>query len=228
MATFAHKNLTGVDLHEPKGIEGAVANRVYVSNGSGSGTWSQLGIAGLATDSRPGLVPLSTSTVSGQSNIEFKNLSSSYDTFRLKVHGLRPSVSGASFLVQVSTNNGSSYQSSGYQGLNTSTFGSSSSVQAPSASSAGDGVALSYDTVADASFGVSNSAYLSGEVELMTRTGSTPVIFVKGIYASAGGFYIQFSGAGLASGTTKIDAFRIIPTSGNLSGTFSLYGYVNA
>lgn len=37
-----HKDLADAHLHEPKGIAGASANRVYVSNGSGSGAWSQV------------------------------------------------------------------------------------------------------------------------------------------------------------------------------------------
>lgn len=35
-----HKDLTGADLHEPKGISSAANGTVYVANGSGSGTWS--------------------------------------------------------------------------------------------------------------------------------------------------------------------------------------------
>jgi hypothetical protein len=38
--TVAHKNLTGVDLHEPKGVAAAAANKVYVSDGAGSGAWT--------------------------------------------------------------------------------------------------------------------------------------------------------------------------------------------
>jgi len=34
-----HRDMTGAELHEPKGIETAPVNSVYVSNGSGSGTW---------------------------------------------------------------------------------------------------------------------------------------------------------------------------------------------
>lgn len=37
-----HKNLTGADLHEPKGIEIASSDQVYVANGSGSGVWKDL------------------------------------------------------------------------------------------------------------------------------------------------------------------------------------------
>jgi hypothetical protein len=35
-----HKNLTGDQLHEPKGAETAAAGSVYVADGAGSGTWS--------------------------------------------------------------------------------------------------------------------------------------------------------------------------------------------
>lgn len=34
-----HSTLTGTDLHEPKGVAAAAANLVYMSNGSGSGSW---------------------------------------------------------------------------------------------------------------------------------------------------------------------------------------------
>lgn len=39
-----HKDLTGSDLHEPKGITAASSGQVYQANGSGSGTWSDLNI----------------------------------------------------------------------------------------------------------------------------------------------------------------------------------------
>ena len=39
MPNVSHANLTGANLHEPKGVAAAVADKVYVSNGSGSGTW---------------------------------------------------------------------------------------------------------------------------------------------------------------------------------------------
>lgn len=38
MATI-HRNLTGADLHEPKGADTALSGQVYVSNGAGSGSW---------------------------------------------------------------------------------------------------------------------------------------------------------------------------------------------
>ena len=40
MANVEHKDLTGTDLHEPKGIAGQAAGKVYVSDGSNSGAWT--------------------------------------------------------------------------------------------------------------------------------------------------------------------------------------------
>lgn len=35
-----HADLSGADLHEPKGVASAAAGTVYVSDGSGSGNWT--------------------------------------------------------------------------------------------------------------------------------------------------------------------------------------------
>lgn len=43
MTTIAHSNLTGSDLHEPKGISTVPAGQVYISDGAGSGTWIDTG-----------------------------------------------------------------------------------------------------------------------------------------------------------------------------------------
>lgn len=40
--TIEHSLLTGASLHEPKGVAAAAANKVYVSNGVGSGTWTTI------------------------------------------------------------------------------------------------------------------------------------------------------------------------------------------
>jgi len=42
MANVQHSSLTDPNIHEPKGISTATANRVYMSDGSGSGTWTDV------------------------------------------------------------------------------------------------------------------------------------------------------------------------------------------
>ena len=48
-----HSTLTGASLHEPKGVAAAAANRVYVSDGAGSGSWAQIGASVLTTAAQP-------------------------------------------------------------------------------------------------------------------------------------------------------------------------------
>lgn len=42
MANINHSSLTDPFLHEPKGVSTATANQTYVSNGTGSGAWTNL------------------------------------------------------------------------------------------------------------------------------------------------------------------------------------------
>jgi hypothetical protein len=66
--TVEHSTLTGSTLHEPKGVDAAIANRVYVSNGSGSGSWTQVpasAISGLATAFQSNLLICGDVTANG-------------------------------------------------------------------------------------------------------------------------------------------------------------------
>lgn len=38
----AHSTLTGADLHEPKDIDSATVDEIYVADGAGGGTWKQV------------------------------------------------------------------------------------------------------------------------------------------------------------------------------------------
>lgn len=42
MTDTAHSALTGTSLHEPKGVAAATVDKIYVSDGAGSGTWKKL------------------------------------------------------------------------------------------------------------------------------------------------------------------------------------------
>lgn len=41
----AHRDLSGAELHEPKGIEDASTGQVYVADGSGAGTWTSFDLS---------------------------------------------------------------------------------------------------------------------------------------------------------------------------------------
>ena len=77
MANVQHSSLTDPNLHEPKGVASATANKVYMSNGSGSGAWTAVnllpgtgwgkytnttyvGTTGLAVSTSDVLIPFTT------------------------------------------------------------------------------------------------------------------------------------------------------------------------
>ena len=65
--TIQHKLITDPDIHEPKGVAAATSNKVYVSTGSGSGTWQKLSppqLSGLTTNGTAG----DTLSVDGSGN----------------------------------------------------------------------------------------------------------------------------------------------------------------
>lgn len=70
MATVQHSAITDPNIHEPKGVAAATVNKVYVSNGTGSGTWQKISppqLAGLTTNGQAG----DTLTVNGSGNFVF-------------------------------------------------------------------------------------------------------------------------------------------------------------
>ena len=70
MATVQHSAITDPNIHEPKGVAAATINKVYVSSGTGSGTWQKISppqLAGLTTNGQAG----DTLTVNGSGNFVF-------------------------------------------------------------------------------------------------------------------------------------------------------------
>jgi hypothetical protein len=70
--TIQHKLIADADLHEPKGIAASTVNKVYVANGSGSGTWQKLSppqLSGLTTNGTAG----DTLSVDGSGNFVFSS-----------------------------------------------------------------------------------------------------------------------------------------------------------
>lgn len=46
-----HSGLTGADLHEPKGVDAASADTVYIADGAGSGAWAKVDASSLDSTS---------------------------------------------------------------------------------------------------------------------------------------------------------------------------------
>ncbi len=94
MANVQHSSLTDPNLHEPKGISTASANQLYLSNGSGSGTWTNanrfpgtgwgkytnttyVGTTALAVSTTPVLLPFTTNDNVSQLPISLTGTTSS-------------------------------------------------------------------------------------------------------------------------------------------------------
>lgn len=56
MATIQHSLLTSTDLHEPKGISTASSGEVYVADGTGSGSWTNLNQASYTSIASGGIL----------------------------------------------------------------------------------------------------------------------------------------------------------------------------
>lgn len=93
MANVQHSSLTDPNLHEPKGISTASANQVYISNGSGSGTWTNVnrlpgtgwgkytnttyvGTTALAISTTPVILPFTTADTVSQLPITLAGVTS--------------------------------------------------------------------------------------------------------------------------------------------------------
>lgn len=87
MPSVQHSAITDPNVHEPKGVAAATVNKVYVSSGTGSGTWQKISppqFAGITSNGQAG----DTVTVDGSGNfvltgtphgqVHFYNLASPY------------------------------------------------------------------------------------------------------------------------------------------------------
>lgn len=70
MANINHEVIADPYIHEPKGVASALADKVYVSNGTGSGTWKKLSPSSLAGITGSGTVGTFLS-VDGSGNFVF-------------------------------------------------------------------------------------------------------------------------------------------------------------
>ncbi len=108
-----HKDLTGTDLHEPKGAAAAAANYLYVANGAGSGTWKKIAIdsVDLTSIDSPNAFRL-TSILADVSTASFILIpipfNATFDSARLVLHG---AITTADSVVTFTRNDGSSFGS---------------------------------------------------------------------------------------------------------------------
>ncbi len=176
----------------------------------GDGTW--------ATPSGSGgdMILVQTLTFSNAAQADLTSIGS-YTKYKI-VFNLGSTVNGDTLVFRFSTNNGSTFLSSSYNG---SGLGFDNSASGFFGSSSGNGLALTGSSVA------SNAPGVNGEIQCISMNQSTyqPIILFHSAYKSSStGVISTAMGSGGYSSAINVNAFRFIFSSGLISGTVSLYG----
>lgn len=175
----------------------------------------------------PGSVYLSTTTVSGSSQLAITaNIDSTYNEYELHVSNLQPSTSGVGLLFQVSTDGGSNYKTTGYASAVLAVLSSGNT----SAGNNSSGVSLAE---ASLSGGVSNSASYGwrGLIRVFPiGTTNRKNVVIDGCYTTVSSSRAsRVVGVGYWDGdNSEVNAVRIVASSGNISGTVRLVGIKNS
>ena len=162
---------------------------------------------------------ISTVVASSQAAVAFTGLSSTYSYYYVVYDGVLPLTNNVNLIMRVSTNNGSTYSSSGYYyAINVTTSGGSNSP----AGGAGVG---QFVLTSGQSNATSNTA--SGFLEIYNPSQSTNYQHInnRAIQIDSSGGVDSISGGGVWLTTTAVNAIQFSFSSGNIStGTFKLYG----
>lgn len=194
------------------------SGQVLTSAGSSAPTWSTL--AGSA------LVFISSATASSSATIDFTGLSSTYDVYVVEIVSAVPAT-GSYLYMRSSSNNGSSYDTSGYEysGLGTQTANSNVNVDSSFGAAALMPVSFNGGPVSN----TFSDGGCSGFVYIMNPAASnyTQFLISETHFGGSGG--IHSHGMGIKKSTSPVNAVRFYASSGNIaSGTFRLYGIANS
>jgi hypothetical protein len=110
MSNVAHANMSGSNVHEPKGIETATSGQAYLADGLASGAWTTISGLSLTGAIAPWLTPIAPS---GWYELNGATISSSSDSALYNVMTIQQSgtrVSGAATISGLSTLNTTNFK----------------------------------------------------------------------------------------------------------------------
>ena len=186
------------------------------SNGASAPSW--------VAPSSSAMVLVASATASSSSEIVFTNLSSSYRVYMLEFDSLYISADYENLKMTVSTNNGSSYLSSGYMRSLVRTNSNINTVVGNG--NAGD--TIFYIGSID---GYSNSSANrgSGIVYIHAPNTATPLTITQSTVTRTADSRCEFVGGSMIqTSATAVNAFKLFCTGTITAGNFRLYGLVNA
>jgi hypothetical protein len=187
------------------------SGQILQSNGAAAPSW-------VAAGGASALVLLSTVTASASATVDVETgFSSTYDDYMITVSGLFNSSSGTSLLGRLKL--GGTYNTSAIYYWNTATRQVSTSTQTPEFVNGDTSLQLSAASGLGGSIGdnFSMSMFL-----LAVNNSGTKSIYTNGAYA----LYNNKGGGtlGYANSSSVLSGVRFFSSSGNLTGTFKLYG----
>jgi len=196
---------------------GASGDTVNIPAGA---TFNVQGTAGTGFGS--GLTLIKSVTASGASSVEFKNgvsdvvIDSTYSYYRIVGFNITPSEDDKNIQIQFSTDAGSSYITSGYYTMTQRNINGSLNSGLTVTGSAMD---LN---------NVGNNTNEEGAFEFTVFNPSSSSHFTHyqsiGTTKNSGAQIVFYQSGGIYEATSDIDAFKVFFNSGNISGTFKLYG----
>lgn len=205
---------TGTELNLINGLTIGASGNIMTSNGTGiiSSSPSSVGTLQL----------ISTQTASNVANIAFTNLSSTYSEYYVIISNLLPITNNASFFMQVSTNNGSSYSATGYYYGQTD---QNSSVQTGTFSASNSS---SFGLMLNQSNAASNTGACEVTIINPGQSSKYHHFLNNSIYVDSAGKVDSIVGGCTWTTVTAINAVQFGYSSGNIStGTFKLYGLLD-
>jgi hypothetical protein len=219
-------------------LAGGVAGAVPYQSGAGATGFSAAGTSGQVlksngasapswiTPSSGALVFISSATASSSATIDFTGLSSTYDVYVVEIVSAVPAT-GSYLYMRSSSNNGSSYDTSGYEysGIGTQTTNGNVNVDSSYGAAALMPVSFNGGPIST----TASDSGCSGFVYIMNPAAAnyTQFLVSENHYGGSGG--IQSHGTGIKKSTTPVNAIRFYANSGNIaSGTFRLYGIANS
>jgi len=164
-------------------------------------------------------VLIATKTASNSASIAFTTgITSTYNNYLLVLSSVLTATNSTTLLVQISTNGGSSYLSSGYSsGVNSSAANSATLANGYSTS----GLLI----VPSAANGSGAQTSCNAWLNALTSGSGYPYVITNCFGNNGSGYTMGFGGGSYNTGSTTVNAIQIIAGSGNISsGTFSLYG----
>lgn len=169
----------------------------------------------------PSEVLLSSQTVSGVASVKFDNtkITSTYSTYLLRMSGVVAATGGSNLIVQLSPDNGTTIRNANYAG-NISQWGVETNYSSFNPSYVSTGL-LAYGGM-----GADATVPAAGEILLYNLTGATLKKLSQSMMigkANDGHIYEQENG-GYYSVAEAINCILVLASSGNISGTFELFG----